>query len=233
MVVLFWFFSVALVFDDLVHKDPRSNFIFYLSSFMFLVYDGPAMWTPYNTTVEDLYNGTLESIYVNPSPRYTYYIGTTFASITWSSIIFVPFFVTMIFAAKLSVYQIVLILVIVILTLVSISFIGVIMAMSIILWKQTRSLMGIISTSWTFMTGAIIPFISLPIALQLWGFIFPITVGYDLIRHYAFGDDWVSFMDVTYQWGLLIFYIIFYFIISIRMIAKVEKYAKNKGLHLI
>ena len=60
-ILIFWFFSVALLYTNPALATTEAKFLFFLSAFVIVFYDGVFLYGAVNTVNRDLYNGTLEN----------------------------------------------------------------------------------------------------------------------------------------------------------------------------
>ncbi|MCH8906000.1 MAG: ABC transporter permease [Candidatus Heimdallarchaeota archaeon] len=232
-VAVFYFFSVAISFDDLLDNSINAMFIFYLAGFTLMWFDSVALWKPLETVTTDLTNGTLESIYAGPSSRYAYFIGTILAEGIISTIMFIPIFSALIIVAGADLMTVGQFLIVIVVFVATLASFGIIIALSAVLWKQTSSIANLLGTMFTFISGGLFPVQSFPTALRYFAYIFPYTWGFDLMRYYAFGGNWETLLPVWMEWLVLIAMTIGFFLLSKKMIGTVEHHAKHKGLHLL
>ncbi len=232
-ILVFWFFASALEFNDFFDNSKKTVFLFYLAGFSLLMYDSVALWAPYQTVTTDLTNGTLENIYSNPSPRYAYFMGSIIAQAIISTFFFLPIFGTVIYIGGVTNTNIMFLVAAVIVTVATLSFLGVIIALSAIMWKQVASIIGLLGTLFTFVSGMFMPISSFPKALQYFSYIFPYTWGIDILRYYSFNRQWVPIYPIWIEWTVMVFTSLVYFLVSVKLLAKVEKHAKKQGLHIL
>ncbi|MHA2031008.1 MAG: ABC transporter permease [Candidatus Kariarchaeaceae archaeon] len=232
-ILIFWFFANALEFHDIFDSSRKAVFIFYLAGFSIMMYDGVALWTPYETVRTDLTNGTLESLYSTPSSKYAYFLGAILAEALISSIFVIPVFITVMYVANLEATNLIMFLVVLVTTLLVLIVFGVMIALSAIMWKQVGAIIGVIGSLFTFVSGGLIPVQSFPVGLKYFAYIFPYTWGYDLLRYYAFDGQWETLLPIWMEWTILISMFGFFALVSKRMVGRVSNHVKNKGLHIL
>ncbi|MHA2169914.1 MAG: ABC transporter permease [Candidatus Kariarchaeaceae archaeon] len=232
-IIVFWFFSVAIEFNYLTDTSTRSMYMFYLAGFCLLMYDGVALWSPFNSVTRDLYNGTLESIYSTPSSRYAYFLGGVIAQAIIATIFFLPIYITLVIISKIGIYESSMILVVTGITVVILSIFGVLVALTAILWKQVSSIISILGTLFTFVSGVLFPVQSFPTMIRYLSYLLPYTWGIDLIRVYTYNGEWDPLLPIYVEWMILGIMGIVYYLLSRFALRKVETHAKTKGLHLI
>ena len=230
----FYLFATAVGFRGYAQFGTREIFIFFLTGFLIMIFDGVTIWTPLNTTTRDLYNGTLEYLYLSPHKKYPYYGGYLLGSVIVNVLIgFIPMFFILVWYADLSFTSSTMIILVTSLLMLSFLGFGIIIGLSAILWKQVQSLASLLGLVTQFMTGAIIPLASMPEIFRYIGYLFPHTWGYELIRYYSFGGRWHTILPLEWNWVLLVFFFILYTLLALFLHKKVVNHAKTKGLHLI
>jgi len=135
--------------------------------------------------------------------------------------------------ANLEFSQILTIILVVILGLGSIIALGVLVALTAIVWKNVTGLLGLLSIIFQFLSGAFIPVSSLPESIQIISYLIPFTWAYDLIRYYSFKGEWQTLLPVEIEWLILVIFVIVFSLIATRLLKRVEQHSKTKGLHLI
>lgn len=232
-ILIFWFFSVALLYTNPALATTEAKFLFFLSAFVIVFYDGVFLYGAVNTVNRDLYNGTLENIYALPSSRYIYYASSIFAQSLIHTIILAPFLIFLIFYSGAPGIDVLLMGLVLALTIITMVAMGVLISLMAILWKQVGSLVGVVGTLFQFVGGMIFPIDSLPTVFRYLAYTFPYTYAFDLMRVYSFGDSWTPIMDPMYQWGILAGFAVGFTLLAKVLLEKVEKHAKSKGLHLL
>ncbi|RMG28592.1 MAG: ABC transporter permease [Methanobacteriota archaeon] len=236
MVFAFYIFGNAISFRtlDMVQGTARASsvFLFFISGILLVIMIDIALWMPLNSVNNDLYNGTLEYLYSTPFSRFSYFSGTIVASAFLRMIFLAPVMVGIVFFGELT-NEIWALLLVVLVTTVSLIGVGIIIALSAILWKETSGIVQILGMLFQFIAGAFIPVQSFPIWLKWIAFLFPQTFAFDLSRHYTFRGNWPTLLPVFWEWTILVLSIPFYFFLSLKLLQRVEKHARNQGLHLI
>ncbi|MHA2252022.1 MAG: ABC transporter permease [Candidatus Kariarchaeaceae archaeon] len=232
---MFGLFATAAQFRDL-GLNQREMFIFFLVGILIMVFSDAALWIPMNAVKTDLYNGTLEFIYSNPSNRFAYFAGTVVAGAIFRQIFVIPMLIILLLVSGTSVLNMgSMILVLLLVTLVILSF-GILIGMMTVLWKETESIAGILQIFFQFIAGGFFPVQSLPVFAQWIAYALPYTYGYDLMRYYAFGGpsgSWVTYVPVWINWLALVGYAVLYYFITVYLLRRVENKSKKNGLHLI
>jgi len=232
-ILTFYLFSLSFAFDDLPDQSTQTVFLFYISALILMMYDGVAMWSPYNSVRRDLYNGTLESIYQSPASRAAYYLGGIMAQSIYSSVFVIPLLLTIILVFQPSMITLGIVFITIAIALCGLMAMGILIALSAILWKNMGAFVNILGMVFQFATGTIIPFASLPVWAQYVGYFLPITWGLDLIRYYLFGSVWTTIYTVPVMWVILIGQVVLFFLVAKFLLVRVEKYSKKQGLHLL
>ena len=231
--LIFWFFSVALLYTNPALASTRGKFLFFLSALVIVFYDSVFLYGAVNQVSRDLYNGTLETIYSLPSSRYLYYASSMLAQSLIYTIILSPFLVFLAIYSNASAMSVLMMLLVLVLAIITMVAMGVMISLMAILWKQVGSLVGVVGTLMQFVGGMVFPIDALPTFFQYLAYIFPYTYAFDLMRVYSFGDDWIPIMPVAYEWAMLVGFTIGFTLIAKILLNRVEKHAKSKGLHLL
>ena len=236
MVFAFYIFGNALSFRTLssIEGTAKANsvFLFFISGILLVIMIDVALWVPLNTVTNDLYNGTLEYLYSTPFSRYAYFAGTVAAAALQRTMFLAPMLALVIYFGELQ-KEISLLLIVVFLTALSLIGIGIIVALSAILWKETSGIVQILGMLFQFIAGAFIPVQSFPFAVKAFAFLFPQTFAYDLTRYYTFQGNWPTLLPVFWEWIILTLSVPFYVLVSLILLKKVEEHSKTSGLHLI
>jgi len=233
-IILFGFFATAINFRGFDNFNNESIFIFFLGGISLLAFQDIALWSPVEVVQRDIYNGTLEYLYFSPGSKYAYFVGYFIGkAIINTSIFFIPILSVLAIFAKLELSQFFTIIMVVVLGLGSIIALGVLVALTAILWKNVTGLIGFLSLIFQFLTGAFIPVTSLPEPIQIISYLIPFTWIYDLIRYYSFKGEWQTLLPVEIEWFILFIFVIVFTLIATRLLQKVERHSKAKGLHLI
>jgi len=208
-------------------------FIFFQGALILFAFRGTALGTPLGAVGRDLYNGTLEFLYTNPCSRYAYYVGTVLSSVIINLPVFLPLYLVLVFYSGAHVENMLMILSVCVIVFVSLTAMGVMIAMLGLLWRRIDSIAGLINIAFEFLAGAYFPVSSFPQVVQYAAYILPFTWGFDLIRYYSFGKDWNTILPVWQEWTILAMSAVIFTALSRYLLKKVERLAKQKGLHLI
>ena len=73
----------------------------------------------------------------------------------------------------------------------------------------------------------------MPEFMQKIALIIPHTWAYDLIRYYSFDGEWQTILPVWQEWIILGLFAVFFIALSRLTIKRIERKAKESGLHLI
>jgi len=208
-------------------------FIFFQGALLLFLFKGVALWTPISGVNRDLHNGTLEFIYSNPCSRFAYYLGNVLSGVIISQPVFIPLYFFLVFFAGANYFNMFMILVACAVTVINLMFFGIMISLAALLWRQAMSIGRILDIAFEFVAGAYFPIYAFPVALQYFAYILPYTWGYDLVRYYSFQGNWPTILPVWQEWTILIVYAIFYAFLAIYLLKRVERHAKQQGLHLI
>ncbi len=236
MVFAFYIFGNAVSFRtlDTVEGTARASsvFLFFISGILLVIMIDIALWMPLNTVTNDLYNGTLEYLYSTPFSRFSYFLGTIVASAILRMLFLAPVIGGIVFFGELT-DEVWTLLLVVLVTTASLIGVGIIIGLSAILWKETSGIVQILGMLFQFIAGAFIPVQSFPEWLKWIAYIFPQTFAFDLSRYYTFRGNWPTLLPIFWEWMILLLSIPFYFLLSFKLLKRVETHARNQGLHLI
>ncbi|MGB0385794.1 MAG: ABC transporter permease [Ardenticatenaceae bacterium] len=208
-------------------------FIFIQGALLLLVFNRTGLWTPLAAVSRDLYNGTLEFLYSNPSSRYAYYAGTVAAEAVISMVAFLPLYLILVLLSAVDLINMLMILLVCATVLMALIAMGIMIGLLGLLWRQVDSIAGIIAISLEFLAGAYFPVAAFPEPIQYLAYLLPHTWGYDLVRYYSFSGEWKTIFPIWQEWAILIAFAIFFTLFSRYLLEKVEDKAKKEGLHLI
>jgi ABC-2 type transport system permease protein len=211
----------------------KELFIFFQGALLLFVFKGTALWTPLNAVTRDLSNGTLEYLYSNPCSRYAYYMGTVVSDIILSLPVFIPMYIALFVASGADVGSMLMILLVCLAIFFTLTAMGVMIGLLGLLWKQAMAMAGVIEICLEMLSGAYFPIATFPLVLQYAAYILPFTWGFDLIRYYSFGGDWVTLLPVWLEWLILGVFALAYTAVSRELLRRVERHAKQRGLHLL
>ncbi len=211
----------------------RELFVFYQGATLLFIFRGTALWTPLDAVYSDLYNGTLEFLYSNPISRYAYYMGRIVSSVLISQIAFLPIYLTLIFTAQASLFNILMVYIVCLAVFVVLISMGIMMGLLGLLWRRASSIAGIIDNCFDLLSGAYFPLAALPVFILPFTYPLPFTWGYDLIRYYSFDGQWHTILPVWQEWIILLVFGLVFTVLSRYLLAKAEVHAKKNGLHLL
>jgi ABC-2 type transport system permease protein len=211
----------------------RDLFVFFGSALLLYVFYSSAIWAPLNSVTSDLYNGTLEYIYITPASKFSYYFGTGLSNVSINMVFFIPMFIGLSIYSGAGAGSITLTLGCALVVVVNCIAIGVLISLLGILWKQVGSITGIISVLFEFLAGAYAPVQSYPEVVKWFAYLLPFTWGYDLTRHYFLGKSWTTLLPVPVEWLVYIGMAALYLAIGIALMRKIQKKVLNAGLNTI
>lgn len=233
LMAVFYLFATAVGFRGF-DFGTYGVYIFFLGAMLVMVFDSVAIYGPVNAMQRDLTNGTLEYLYFTPMNHYGYYLGYIVGTAIVNSLIgFIPLYVILVWYANLPVFNAIMILVTMFFFIISLTAMGIMVGLTVILFKQVQSLMGLVGIVMQFFTGGFIPLVSLPFFIKPIAFFFPHTYAYELIHYYSFNGGWTLMLPLVYNWLLIIGFTIIYTLVAIVLLRKVVKHAKQKGLHIL
>lgn len=231
---VFFLFATAVGFRGFTGFGTHEIYIFFMTGLLVMVFDGVSLYGPVNAMQRDLYNGTLEYIYFTPMRKYPYFLGYLLGSVITNSLIgFIPLLTILIWYANLSVTNVMMIILVMSLLVLSLLSFGIIVSLSVILFKQVQALVSLLGLVMQFFTGAFIPVTSMPPYVRPIAIFFPHTWAYELIRYYAYKGNWSLMLPLAYNWILIIGFTIVYTLAAVFLLRKAVTHAKHEGLHIL
>ncbi|MHA1211142.1 MAG: hypothetical protein ACTSSH_01660, partial [Candidatus Heimdallarchaeota archaeon] len=107
-------------------------------------------------------------------------------------------------------------------------------------YRQSRMFVSMIHQLIQFLFGAFLPVQGFMVINQGFGtvmkyitFAFPFTYNFDLMRHFLFGDRYITLLPVWVEFMVLGISVVFYFILARIVLISVEKKAKRQGLAIL
>ena len=235
--LVFSIFAFAMYFkggyESLTQNDIM---IFFMGAILIMTFNSTAIWTPLTSVQRDIYNGTLEYLYFNPSSKYGYFVGNIIADAAVKLIVlFIPALIIISFMSGIIAYPMVIgeIFAVSLVVLINLISLGILISLTAILWKQVSAIVGILNMLFQFLSGAFFPIAAYPQPIQWAAYLLPTTWGYDLVRYFSFRGNWTPIFPIAIEIFILLFFTILYILLSIFLLKKTERYAKRKGLHLI
>ena len=211
----------------------RNLFIFFLGSLILFIFTRSTLWGPINAVTNDLYNGTLEYLYSNPSSRYAYYVGTVLSEVTTSMVVFLPIFVLLVVVTGVHLVNLLMILLACAAVLTALTAMGIMIALLALIWRQVGSVASVLGILFEMLAGAYMPISAFPRVIQYLAYVLPFTWGYDLIRYYSFAGGWKPILPIHTEWAILAAMVVIFTFTSRYLLRKAELLAKRSGLHVI
>ena len=210
--LVFSIFAFAMYFkggyESLTQNDIM---IFFMGAILIMTFNSTAIWTPLNSVQRDIYNGTLEYLYFNPSSKYGYFVGNIIADGAVKLVVlFIPALIIISFMSGIIAYPSVIaeIFVVSLVVLINLISLGILISLTAILWKQVSAIVGILNMLFQFLSGAFFPITAYPQPVQWAAYLLPTTWGYDLVRYFSFRGTWVPIFPVEVEILILLFFTI-------------------------
>lgn len=232
-VIFFLFFSGFTTYNGQAVLFGKDLFLFFGAALLLYVFYSTAIWAPLNSVTNDLYNGTLEYIYITPSSKFLYYFGTGLSNVMINMLFFVPMFVFISVYSGAGLKNILLILACSLTGVLNCISIGVMISLLGIVWKQVGSITGILAVLFEFLAGAYAPVQQYPEVVKWFAYALPFTWGYDLARHYLLGEVWHTLAPVSVEWVVYLGMAVCYTCISVIIMRRVQKKVMRSGLNVI
>lgn len=235
-----YYFSPEVL--TLIGLSESDLFVFMLSGAIIQMFAIIATWAPLNRVENDIHYGTIEAIFVTPTSRMNYLLSTTISRGIISFIFFLPLYVlTLWLAGALTSGTIIgFTLLIALITMISNVAVGLYFGMFAILFRQARIFISMTHQLIQFLFGAFLPvqgFIVLHkgfgTAMKYITLAFPFTYNFDLMRHFMFGDKYLTLLPYWQEFIILGALTIIYFVFARILLIFVEKKAKKQGLSIL
>jgi ABC-type multidrug transport system permease subunit len=217
-------------------------FVFMLTGALIQVFSGIATWGPYNRVYEDVHYGTVDAIFVSPTSRMGYLVASAISRGLMNIFFFIPLYIlTLILTGTIVNFAIIgFTLLVIVITFISNVTVGLFFGMFALLTRQARIFVSMTNQLIQFLFGAYLPVQSFMVINRTFGtvmkyftFIFPYTYNFDLIRHFFFGDRFITLLPIWLELVILGANVIFYLGLARVMLIFVERKAKEQGLAIL
>ena len=222
--------------------DESDLFLFMLSGTLVQVFSGVATWGPFNRVEEDVHFGTVDAVFVTPSTRMGYLLSSAISRGILNLVMFIPIYIlTLGLAGELTNPAVIgFTLLVSLITFISNLATGLFFGMFALLTRQSRIFISMTHQLIQFVFGAFLPVQSFMVINKGFGtvmkyitMLFPYTYNFDLMRHFLFGDRFITLLPIWQELVILAANLIFYLIIARMLLIFVEKKAKTKGLAIL
>ncbi len=226
----------------LIGLSENDLFIFMMTGAIIQMFSSIATWAPLNRIEEDIHYGTLEAVFVTPSTRLGYLLSTSIARALISLVFFIPLYVlTLWLAGVLTNFAVIgFTLLIALIAMISNIAVGIYFGMLAILYRQARLFVSMTHQLIQFLFGAFLPVQGFIVLNQRFGtamkyitLAFPFTYNFDLMRHFIFGDKYITLLPIWQEFVILGVCTVLYLIIARLLLVAVEKKAKKQGLAIL
>jgi ABC-2 type transport system permease protein len=211
----------------------RELFAFFLAGMLLVVFIRPSLYAPLEMASADLQSGTLEYLFATPGSRYGYLAGAVLSELALGLVGFLPLFGVLLWTARPTALAAALMLAACALMLVALTALGVLMALLAILWRQVGSIAEVLGVVFEMLAGAYLPVSAFPAAVRGLACALPYTWGYDLVRHYALGERWATLLPPWQEWAMIAAHAVLYTALSLHLLRRAERRAKQTGLHVL
>lgn len=211
----------------------KNLFLFFGAALLLYVFYSTSIWAPLNSVTNDLYNGTLEYLYVTPASKFSYYFGTGLSNVVMNMVFFIPMFIFLSIYSGCDASRSIFVLFSVTVGIINCISLGVLISLLGIVWKQVSSITGILSVLFEFVAGAYAPVEGYPQLVKCAAYGLPFTWGYDLTRHYLMGSAWTTLEPVLVEWLVYIGMAVLYTVLAVVLMAKIQKKVLSSGLNMI
>jgi ABC-2 type transport system permease protein len=220
----------------------KETFLFLMSGISLQIFSDVGLWGPVSRVENDVYFGTLETVFVSPASRIAYLLSPTISETIVSTLFFLPhYLLALAINGALMNFRIIgWTLLVSFLTILSLMGFGLFLAVLAIRFRQTNTLAFVLFQVFQFLCGLFVPvqaFISInPVGgriLQYFAMIFPYTYCYDLMRHYMLGANFVTLLPVWVEFVVIICLSVLFVVAGAFTLKFIEKKAKKSGLAIL
>lgn len=217
-------------------------FVFMLSGTLVQFFSSVATWGPYNRVEEDVHFGTVDAVFVTPTTRMGYLLSSSISRGLVTFIFFIPLYIlTLGLSGNLTNPAVIgYTLLATLITFISNIAIGLYFGMFALLTRQSRIFISMTHQLIQFVFGAYMPVQSFMVINKGFGtvmkyitMIFPYTYNFDLMRHFIFGDKFITLLPIWQELVILGANLVFYAIVARVLLIFVEKKAKKRGLAIL
>lgn len=217
-------------------------FLFMLTGSIIQIFSSIATWAPLNRIEEDIHYGTLEAVFVTPSSRMGYLLSTSIARGIISFLFFVPLYILTLWIAGVLTNLVVIgfTLLVAVIAMISNVAVGLYFGMLAIMFRQARLLISTTHQLIQFLFGAFLPVQGFMVLHEGFGtamkyitLAFPFTYNFDLMRHFMFGEKYITLLPVWQEFVILGALTVIYLIVARLLLVPVERKAKKQGLSIL
>jgi len=228
---------IALGFDaDLLQRTiGTQNYVsFMIFGVAYQSWQSVALWGAAEMFRDELNSGQIDYTFSCPFSRHGYILSNITALAVRSSIFFVPMLAVGLWFTRETVTAggVLLGLLATALSVAGLAQMGGCFAALVLRHRQITAVFGFFNFAFQMLTGMFVPLQVLPETLRTIGIIaLPQSLGMDLLRHYVMGTRTV--MEVPYEWAILAGQLIGYGILARVAIKRLERTAREEGLHYL
>jgi ABC-2 type transport system permease protein len=227
----------ALAFDTalLQRTVGTTNYVSFMTfGVAYQSWQSVALWGAAEMFRSELGSGPIDYTFSCPFSRYGYIICNVAALAVRSTIFFVPVFAVGLWStrATLTPLGLLLGLLATALSVSALAQMGACFAALALRHQQVTAIFGLFNFGFQMLTGMFIPLQVLPPSLRTLGIVaLPQSFGMDLLRHYVMGTRTV--LDPPYEWAVLIGQVVVYGFLARLAVRRLERTARDQGLHYL
>lgn len=228
---------LALVFDaELLERTVgTTNYAsFAVLGLSYQAWQSVALWSSANMLRNELTTGQIDYTFTCPFSRYGYIVSNIAAQGVRETVFFLPMFLVGLWFARstVTVDGLVLGLLATALSVAVLVQFGALFAALALRHRQVEGVFGFFNFAFQFLTGLFIPMQVIPEPFRTIGLAFlPQTHGMDLLRHYVM--DTQTILDVGSEWLILLGQLVALGTLSWYAIRRLERSAREEGLHYV
>ena len=227
-------FAIGIDTSVLGDAVGSTNYVaFVIIGISYQSWQGIALWRAAGIFQGELGSGQIDYTFSCPFSRYWYIVSNIAAAAVQETIFFTPMLCVGLWLTMetLTVTGLLSGLLATMVSVVAMAQLGAIFAALVLRYRQVTAIFGFFNAAFIFLTGMFVPLQLLPAPLQVAGYGLPMTFGMDLLRHYVMGTR--SIMAVEYEWASLLLQLVVLALIAKLTVLRLERVAKEEGLHYI
>jgi ABC-2 type transport system permease protein len=193
-----------------------------------------ALWGAADILRDELRSGQIDYTFTCPFSRYGYMISNIAALAVQSTTFFLPMFCVGLWFTRqtITIDGLLLGLLATTLSVSALAQMGACFAALVLRHRQVSSVFGFFNFAFQMFTGMFVPVQVLPRVLRTIGIVaLPQTFGMDLLRHYVMGTQ--TLLAVPYEWAILVAQFVGLGLLARLSVRRLERSAREEGLHYL
>ena len=229
--------TLALAFDpDLLEEllGTRNWAAFMILGIVYQTWQGVALWRTAGMFRDELNSGQIDYTFTCPFSRYRYMLSNIAALAVIEAIGFFPMFAVALVLthSTVEIDQLLLGFAATALSVAALAQMGTFFAGLVLRYREVNAVFSLLNFAFQMMTGMFVPLQVLPAAVRVTGIVLlPQSFGIDLLRHYVMGTPTV--IGLPHEWAVLVIQFIVFGIFARLSVQRLERSAREEGLHYL